>query len=136
MQASQFAEGGHKCHTGSKQCCCGTPAGQSGCPKPGPTFLTCAVVKGICDTIGKQNIVTDAECEAIADGAGSTCEIVGLGPEDPLADICLAVVRGAIKDGCKEVVKQGEKYGVSECKSAAGCATSAMVFNTSSALVV
>lgn len=134
LASKKFSDGGDTCMSGKKECCCGTPAGQSNCPHAGFS-LSCFIVKGVCDTIGAMHIDSTAGCAEMAVSAASICEAVGLGPEDPVADLCAAIVGGAIEDACKEVVQQGQKLSAAECKRAAGCATSADLSNTSSVVV-
>jgi len=137
MQASEFEDGGSGCMTGSKQCCCGTNAGQSGCPKPGPGDLSCFVISKVCDLIANQNITTSMGCHGLAAEGVGLCQTVGLGPEDPWADICSAVIAGVIEVGCNKAVDAARQYGAEECKRAAGCDPSGMRFtNTTNAFLV
>lgn len=129
MQASEFSDGGEPCWSGSKQCCCGTPAGQSGCPKPGPSDLSCNIISQVCTLIAKKAISSLGACTELAGEGAGLCQLVGLGPEDPWADACSAVIAGAIKIGCDEVVKEAGQFGANECTKAAGCAVSAMLIN-------
>lgn len=127
LQASEFSDGGDSCLTGSKQCCCGTPAGQSGCPRPGPDDLSCNIIGQVCSLIAQKAISSLGACTTLAAEGAGLCQAVGLGPADPWADACSAVIAGAIKVGCDQIVKELGQFGAQECTKAAGCAVSAMV---------
>jgi hypothetical protein len=50
------------------------------------------------------SIAAKATCTAEFVAAGTTaCELAGLGPEDPAADICAVAVDGAVAWGCSEL---------------------------------
>jgi WD40 repeat protein len=49
--------------------------------------------------------------------------MIGLGPEDPAADLCAAIMGTVVEVGCLKVVKAGKSFGVDECKAAVGCAS-------------
>jgi len=137
MQASKFEDGGSSCMTGSKQCCCGTPAGQSECPKPGPGDLSCNIISKVCDIIADESIATETGCTGLAAEGAGICLAVGLGPEDPWADACAVALGTTIKLGCDKAIEAANSFGKTECKKAAGCDASGMLSrNKTSALVV
>lgn len=137
MQDSEFEDGGSSCATGSKICCCGTPVGQSECPKPGPDDLSCNIISKVCDVIAEEAIVTLEGCTTLAVEGAVLCETVGLGPENPWADICAAVVGAAIKMGCDKAIEAAEEFGADGCKRAANCDVGEVLSrNKTSSLVV
>lgn len=134
IQASKFEDGGHHCSTGSKQCCCGTPnAGdeKSQCPRPRDLLhalarLSCNVIKGVCDIIGKGGgYATKSQCTSLSVEGAGLCVLVGLGPEDPFADTCAGVVGGVVKVACDRAVREFRHFAADECKRVAGCGTPA-----------
>jgi len=129
-EAKEFSDGGAKCGIGTKQCCCGTQAGQSGCPKPGPGSLSCFVIKKACNVIAGKAISSIVECQELVAEAAGICEAVGLGPEDPFADICAATIGTLIETACVAAVKEGKQFGANECIAAANCATSSVANST------
>jgi len=74
----------------------------------------CSFVNGVCNLAG--NGVTSAiGCTATAAGVAGACETIGMGPEDPFADGCAAVLSVAFEAACTTVVNEGSAFGVSEC---------------------
>lgn len=132
MKGSEFSDGGAACTTGSKQCCCGTPAGQSGCPQPGTADLSCNVIGGLCKLIAGKGISSVVGCTALAGEGAALCEEVGLGPLDAWADACALVVAGAIEIGCTKAINEVGSFTADECKKAAGCSVSSMLSNNQS----
>lgn len=126
-QASAFSDGGQACMTGTKQCCCGTKEGQSGCPKPGPSDLSCTIINGVCDIIAGKASTSAFDCAVLTTEGAAWCQAVGLGPEDPWADACSVAVGTTLEVACTQALKQVGKFAASECKKAAGCDISTTV---------
>ena len=63
------------------------------------------------------------DCEIEADTAASICEIVGLGPEDPFADICAVIMEGALNYACVKALQVATNWAYDGCVDAVGCST-------------
>jgi hypothetical protein len=74
----------------------------------------CDFVNGVCKLAGN-TITTAAGCTATAAGVAGACEVVGLGPEDPFADGCAAVLGVAFEATCKTIVDEGVSFGKAQC---------------------
>jgi len=51
----------------------------------------------------------------------AACEIAGIGPEDPFADACAAILGITVEAGCVAMVNEGGAFTAAKCKSVAGC---------------
>jgi len=59
---------------------------------------------------------------SVDDGmVAGTCEAVGLGPEDPAADICASSLAAAYEGLCIAAVKELGKFAGDMCAKAMGC---------------
>lgn len=77
-----------------------------------------------CDALFKDAVDSKALCLVDTAEAVATCEAVGLGPEDPLADACAFVLGTVVTTACEAAVSKGVKFGKAQCKTAAGCSSS------------
>jgi hypothetical protein len=71
--------------------------------------------------IGDKGVRTLAECTKLAGEAVLACETVGLGPEDPLADLCAAALGAGFEVGCTAAVEAGRTVTINTCMGFAGC---------------
>lgn len=99
-------------------CSLGTPCD---CSKPPSGGSACEIIDKVCDTIFEHPAKTKAACVLDAAAAAGVCETVGLGPENPLADVCAFVLGGAVGVACEKLVDTGLQFGADKCKQIAGC---------------
>jgi hypothetical protein len=85
--------------------------------------LPCSVVDKLCDYISKNPITGKAGCTAAGAGAAATCDTIGLGPENPLADVCAGVAGGALAMSCLHTISKGGTFNAPACKQMANCPT-------------
>lgn len=81
----------------------------------------CFVMRSTCNVIFSEAVDSEADCQLDTGEADATCELFGGGPEDPLADACLAAFTGAIEIACKKAVDAGKSFGETQCDDAVGC---------------
>ena len=63
----------------------------------------CSFVNGICKLAGN-GITSAIGCTATAAGVAGACEAIGMGPMDPFADGCAAVLSVSFEATCVTVV--------------------------------
>lgn len=81
----------------------------------------CDIIDPACKWLVGEGVDEVVECTVDATEAGAACEIVGLGPEDPFADVCAAMLSSALEGACVAAVSKGETWGTNQCESACGC---------------
>merc|ERR1712194_764444 len=101
--------------------CCdvGTPCDCSKGPDSGP--VTCAIIDTACSTIFHSAATSILDCALDDSVVVAACEAAGLGPEDPLADACAAILATTVSYACEQAIKAGGKFAAQQCEKAAGC---------------
>ena len=65
----------------------------------------------------KSGMLAKVLCDSTEAAAVVGCEVIGLGPEDPLADICAWKLAMALSKGCKTFASEEQEVLVSEGKN-------------------
>merc|ERR1719436_522029 len=88
------------------------------CP-PEPAGLTCAILDVVCDTVFgvASKLTTQAECTADDALIAGACETAGIGPEDPLSDICAVTFASMFQYACGKAVGEAGKFSKKACKA-------------------
>merc|ERR1719401_2773931 len=81
----------------------------------------CGLAKKLCDKVAANPITTYAGCAALGFGAGTTCQIIGWGPEDPAADVCTGLAGGVLAVACHQAVAADDKFDAKGCTEALHC---------------
>ena len=82
----------------------------------------CKIVqKAADDIVGTGEISDLAGCTELGAAAAGACELAGLGPEDPLSDVCAGVLGVAGKVACDKMVSSGADFGINSLLAAVGC---------------
>jgi len=95
-----------------------------GSPDTPTVSALCKVVDAACSALFSllgSAITSAGACTLGAAEIAGICEAVGLGPEDPFADICAVVLGGGFEAACLAAVSAGKSFGVSSCDAVAGC---------------
>merc|ERR1719389_319029 len=100
----------------------GTPCDCSQGPHAGK--VTCEVVGVACSKVFTTAVTSIVGCTLEDATLVAACEAAGLGPEDPLADACAAILGTTVEAACVAIVKQGGSFTSALCKKAAGCGSS------------
>lgn len=79
------------------------------------------MIGAVCKKLFKKSVATQVECVEEAAEALGVCEAVLLGPEDPLADACAAIMATVVEASCYLAIKEGGKFAAKDCQKAAGC---------------
>merc|ERR1712007_90581 len=107
--------------------CCdvGTPCD---CSKgPQANKLDCYIVDKACELVFHSAVTSITGCVLSDATVVAACEAAGLGPADPLADACAAILATTVTVACEAAIKAGGKFVASECKKAAGCPSAELV---------
>lgn len=67
------------------------------------------------------DLETKEACGKLSTKAAEFCEEVGGGPEDPLADVCVALVKGPGQNECVKLVNEGLHFTFDKLKEAVHC---------------
>jgi hypothetical protein len=101
---------------------------RAGPPPPRPGRLLrdgeklCKIVQKAADKIVGTGEISDlAGCTELGAAAAGACELAGLGPEDPLSDVCAGVLGVAGKVACDKMVSSGADFGINSLLAAVGC---------------
>merc|ERR1712007_314405 len=81
----------------------------------------CTVVNMVCKTVCGKGIGSLGLCTADDALVVSTCEAVGLGPEDPAADVCAAAMGAAFEGICGAAVNEIGTLTGDACSKAFSC---------------
>jgi hypothetical protein len=110
-------------HTSYDFCCdIGRPCDCSKGPHSGK--LTCEVIKLACNKVFVKAATSIVGCTLEDATVVAACEIAGIGPEDPLADACAAILGTTVEVACVAAIKSGGKFTSQMCRKAAGCDSS------------
>merc|ERR1711920_343257 len=66
-------------------------------------------------------ITTYAGCAALGLGAGTACQIIGWGPENPAADVCTGLAGGVLAVSCHQAIAANDKFDAKKCTEALHC---------------
>merc|ERR1739848_145059 len=83
--------------------------------------IGCGVIGQVCKRIFLHAADSVAACTPDAGEVALACEAVLLGPEDPAADACAAVLAIVAEGACVSAVRHGARFTASQCKQAANC---------------
>ena len=76
---------------------------------------------GIGDEVAEEATMSEADAAGLEAAVAGICELVGIGPEDPLADLCATVlvifVQTLVGIGCAEL----STHGLEMCRDHVGC---------------
>jgi len=110
-----------QCSSTAFDYCCGffRPCDCSKGPHSGP--ITCKVIDAACNKVFTKAVTSIVGCTLEDATIVAACEIAGIGPEDPLADACAAILGTTVEAVCIKTIKAGGKFAASQCKKAAGC---------------
>ena len=81
----------------------------------------CFIVKKVCSTVCGEGIGSLGLCTADDGLVVATCETVGLGPEDPAADVCAGVLGAAFEGVCTAAINEIGTLTGDACAKAIGC---------------
>jgi len=108
-----------------------TPEPYSGagdpCTTPGFGGIMCDIYDAVCDiVIGVAGKVAK-KFECVADDAliAGACETAGIGPEDPLSDICAVTFASMFQYACGKAIGEAGKFTKKACKALGGCGNQA-----------
>merc|ERR1712034_66908 len=83
----------------------------------------CEVIKSASSSIvgSGLKVATQGACVAGDVAVGGACEVAGIGPEDPLSDVCAAILATAFEVACTAAISEGGTLTADALSKQAGC---------------
>merc|ERR1719150_2818203 len=101
------------------------------CTTEGNGGLECDIYDAVCDIVIGAAGKAASKAECVADDAliAGACETAGIGPEDPLSDICAVTFATLFQTACSEAISEAGKFTKEGCKAAGGCSSTSLAFS-------